>query len=68
MKHLAAIALIAVTTLFAASSPSGASNSSTRVVLSTTGTWAFRGLSPAERASTHWGREGVPRCVSFGAI
>jgi hypothetical protein len=51
MKHLAAIALIAVTTLFAASSPSGASNSSSRVVLSPTGTWAFRGLSPAERAN-----------------
>jgi hypothetical protein len=51
MKHLAAIALAAVATLFAASTPSGASNSSHAVRLSPTGTWTFTGLAPAERAN-----------------
>jgi hypothetical protein len=51
MKHMAATALIAVVTLFAASAPSGVPNSSAHVKLSPTGTWAFRGLSPAERAN-----------------
>src|SRR6478736_1144272 len=52
MKHLAAAALLAVTALFAASSPSVvASNSSSRVALSPTGSWTFNGLTPAERAN-----------------
>lgn len=52
MKHLAAAALIAVVTLFAASAPSVvASSSSDRVTLTTTGSWAFRGLAPTEHAN-----------------
>jgi hypothetical protein len=52
MKRLAAAALVAATAVLAASSSSlGAANPSGQVPLTTTGTWAFAGLTPVQHAN-----------------
>src|SRR5215831_19387076 len=50
MQRLAAIAIALTIALLAASTPSvGATSTSSAAILSTDGTWTFRGLDPTER-------------------